>query len=110
MSGEQDLQDAVVLYQSISSVLGEIEQAVMAADTERLAELVAQQEELMRRALAVRLPKEAPPALADELRRAAEDAVRRNTTNAVLLSEQLALIQETIKAILGERRAVDHLA
>lgn len=110
MSAEGDLQEVLALYRSLADVLGEIQRCVMAADTARLADILPEQEELMRRAAAVELPQDVPPELAEELRHAAEDAVRRNTTNAVLLSEQLALIQATMKAILGERRAIDRLA
>ncbi|MDA8345057.1 MAG: hypothetical protein M0Z66_06195 [Thermaerobacter sp.] len=110
MSVESEVQQLVDLYHRLAALLGEIEQAVMLADTDRLSELVPQQEELMRRAAEMPLPSEAPPALVQQLEEAAGEAVRRNTTNAVLLSEQLALIQETMKAILGEQRAIDHLA
>ncbi len=110
MSEGGDLQELLTVYRSLVDVLGEIQQAVMAADTERLSELVAEQEDLMRRAAQTPLPETIPAPLAQELHDAAEEAGRRNTTNAVLLTEQLALIQETMKAILGEQRAIDRLA
>lgn len=110
MSTEEDVQTLLTIYRDLSSLLAEIQTAVIAADTERLSELVPQQEELLRRAAALPLPSQVPDRLAEELSQAAAEAMRRNTTNAVLLSEQLGLIQETIKAILGDKRAVDRLA
>ncbi len=110
MSGEDDVRDLVDLYLELGEVLRQIQEAVMAADTEKLAELVPRQEELMRRTTRIRLPAEVSPELGRELQEAAEEAGRRNTTNAVLLTEQLALIQETMKAIIGEQRAIDRFA
>jgi hypothetical protein len=110
MSGESDVRELVDLYRALGDVLTAIQEAIMAADTEKLSELVPLQEELMRRTTHIQLPAEVSPELGRELREAAEEAVRRNTTNAVLLSEQLALIQETMKAIIGEQRAINRLA
>jgi hypothetical protein len=110
VSEEADLDRLLLTYRRLSELLGEIQQAVMAADTGRLSELVLQQEELMRQAADTPLPKEIPDRLAREIHDAAQEAARRNTTNAVLLSEQLALIQAIMKAILGKQRAIDRLA
>jgi hypothetical protein len=110
VKGEEDLRTAIGLYQELASLLGEIQAAVVRADTEKLAGLVPQQEELLRRVADLRLPSAAPRDLAAELERTAAEALRRNTQNSVLLREQLALIQVTMKAILGEGSAVNRLA
>ena len=110
MSGDGDLEAAIDLYGQLSLLLGEIQAAVIQADTDALSELVPQQEELLRRIAELELPKAAPKDLASELERTAADALRRNTQNGVLLREQLALIQVTMKAILGEGGAVNRLA
>ena len=110
MSTDGDLRALISLYGELAQLLGEIQQAVIAADTSRLSELVPRQEELMRRVDTVRIPASLDPALARELVEAAAEAMRRNTTNHVLLAEQLGLIQETMKAILGEQQAVNRLA
>ena len=110
MKGEDDLTAAIGLYQELSALLGEIQAAVVRADTEALSEFVSRQEDLLRRVGELRLPETAPRDLALELERAAADALRRNTQNGVLLREQLALIQVTMKAILGEGSAVNRLA
>lgn len=110
MSGDGDLEAAIDLYGQLSLLLGEIQAAVIQADTEALSELVPQQEELLRRVAELKLPKEAPSELAAELERSAAEALRRNTQNGVLLREQLGLIQVTMKAILGGGSAVNRLA
>ncbi len=107
---EVDLRTAIGLYEELSALLGEIQAAVVRADTERLSELVPRQEELLRRVGDLRLPETAPRELVQELERAAAGALRRNTENSILLREQLALIQVTMKAILGEGSAVNRLA
>ena len=48
--------------------------------------------------------------LRDELRDLVADIFRKNTKNALLIQEQLALVRTTVRAILGERGTVDHLA
>ena len=110
MKDEGDLRTAIGLYQELSALLGDIQAAVVRADTETISELVPQQEEILRRVADLRLPDAAPREQALELERAAAEALRRNTHNAVLLREQLALIQVTMKAILGEGGAVNRLA
>lgn len=110
MTVEGDLGAAIGLYGQLSQLLDEIKAAVIRADTEKLSELVPQQEELLRRVADLQLPGSAPRELAMELEQAAADALRRNTQNGVLLQEQLALIQVTMKAILGEGSAVNRLA
>ena len=71
MSGDGDLEAAIDLYGQLSLLLGEIQAAVIQADTEALSELVPQQEELLRRVAELKLPKEAPSELAAELERSA---------------------------------------
>lgn len=110
MNAEGDLRAAIGLYEELSALLGEIQATVVQADTEKLSELVPRQEELLRRVGELHLPETAPRDLAQELERAAADALRRNAQNGILLREQLALIQVTMKAILGEGSAVNRLA
>ncbi len=110
MTGDGDLRAAIGLYEDLSALLDQIKAAVIGADSETLSELVLRQEELLRRVADLRLPTSAAPELAQELERAAADALRRNTQNGILLREQLALIQVTMKAILGEGSAVNRLA
>ncbi len=110
MTGEEDLSVAIGLYEELSVLLDEIKAAVVGADTDRLSALVPQQEELLRRVGALRLPETAPDDQVQKLERVAADALWRNTQNGVLLREQLALIQVTMKAILGEGSAVNRLA
>ncbi len=110
MTGDGDLQGAIGLYKELSALLDQIRDAIVGGDTEALSQFVPQQEELLRRAADLRLPESAPRELAEELERTAADALRRNTQNGILLREQLALIQVTIKAIVGEGSAVNRLA
>jgi len=108
--GAAEIEEAVRLYREIGDLLDEIGAAVMQADTERLQELVPREEELLQRAAAVRLPEGAPAERARELDQLAQEALKRNTRNGVLLQEQLALIKVTMQAILGQGSAVNRLA
>ena len=110
MSDEDSVRQAIGLYRRLSDLLDDIRVAVVRADTERLSDLVPLQEEILRQVDGLALPPGASPELAKELQEAAAAAVRRNTQNGILLQEQLALIQVTMKAILGEGGALNRLA
>ena len=110
MSDEDSVRQAIGLYRRLSDLLDDIRVAVVKADTERLSELVPRQEEILRRVEELSLPQSASSELRQELERTAADALRRNTQNGVLLHEQLALIQVTMKAILGDGGALNRLA
>ena len=104
------IQAARLLCTELETVLDALRQAVIRGDHEQVAELVPQEEALMRRLAGLRLPEGADPSAVLELRDAASRVTRLNTQNSILLREQLALIQETIRLLVGDGRAVDRMA
>lgn len=101
---------AAQLYGELESLLREVGEAVVQGDVQRVADLVPQQEMLLRQIAEIPLSGSEDPDDLLQLQDAAARAMLQNTRNSILLREQLAFIQETMRALVGDRNAVDRLA
>ena len=112
MTAGAEIERALGLLGRLRELLDGIEQAVVAGDGERVLALLPEQEEIQAQLAHMEFPPSAqvPAGLFRDLEQAVQAVQRRSTRNSVLLREQLALIQVTMRAILGDRQAVNRLA
>lgn len=94
----------------LRDVVQGIGRAVRENDLTALDRLVAEEESLLREIVTTHVTFGDDEAARNELRALVAEISRRNTMNAVLIQEQLALVKTMAHFLFKDRRAVDHLA
>lgn len=100
---------ALQLLEALSEVMAKVGIAVTQGDLAALEGLLPMEESLLREMGGITLPEPLPKEVVQEIEALSAKVFQRNTENSILITEQLALINATVKALLGDRSAVDRL-
>lgn len=100
---------ALQLLEALSEVMARVGIAVTQGDLATLEGLLPMEESLLREIAEITLPEPLPKEVVSEIEALSAKVFQRNTENSILITEQLALINATVRALLGDRSAVDRL-